>query len=45
MRLKYKSPQRDVHSDTDLPKINKLTCELKELEKKIQRLKSAKLRK
>jgi len=45
MRLKYKSPQGEVHSDTDLPKINKLTWKLKELEKEIQRLKSAKLRK
>ena len=42
---KKKSPKREVHNDTDLPEINKLSCELKELGKEIQRLKSAKLRK
>ena len=42
---KKKSPKMEVHNDTDLPEINKLSCELKELGKEIQRLKSAKLRK
>lgn len=42
---KKKSPKMYVHSNINLPEINKLTWELKELGKEIQGLKSAKLRK